>query len=115
MCSSDLLDALFLRIAWTLRSSERADLPMRTFRLSINYLALLFGASRVGALGGALGRGIREFRQEASEPEDGKSSPAMTSEQSEALAALTRLRDQGVLTAEEFEAKKAELQTSKTS
>ena len=28
-------------------------------------LALVFGASRVGALGGALGRGIREFRSEA--------------------------------------------------
>jgi sec-independent protein translocase protein TatA len=29
-------------------------------------LALLFGASRVASLGGALGRGIREFRSEAS-------------------------------------------------
>jgi len=28
-------------------------------------LALIFGASRVSSLGGALGRGIREFRQEA--------------------------------------------------
>ncbi|MEX2031969.1 MAG: twin-arginine translocase TatA/TatE family subunit [Dehalococcoidia bacterium] len=28
-------------------------------------LALLFGASRVAGLGGALGRGIREFRTEA--------------------------------------------------
>ncbi|MEZ4553456.1 MAG: twin-arginine translocase TatA/TatE family subunit [Dehalococcoidia bacterium] len=28
-------------------------------------LALIFGASRVAGLGGALGRGIREFRQEA--------------------------------------------------
>ncbi len=28
-------------------------------------LALVFGASRVADLGGALGRGIREFRQEA--------------------------------------------------
>ncbi len=37
-------------------------------------LALLFGASRVGALGGALGKGIREFRSEArggdDEPKD---------------------------------------------
>jgi len=36
-------------------------------------LALLFGASRVAGLGGALGRGIREFRQEAGRsdaPED---------------------------------------------
>ncbi len=28
-------------------------------------LALLFGASRLASLGGALGRGIREFRSEA--------------------------------------------------
>ena len=32
-------------------------------------LALAFGASRVSALGGALGRGIREFREEASKSE----------------------------------------------
>jgi heme o synthase len=38
------LDALFLRHAWMLLRSERADLPMRTFRFSINYLALLFAA-----------------------------------------------------------------------
>ncbi|MYH41382.1 MAG: twin-arginine translocase TatA/TatE family subunit [Chloroflexi bacterium] len=41
-------------------------------------LALLFGASRVAGLGGALGRGIREFRREAraddDETEDGGSS-----------------------------------------
>jgi protoheme IX farnesyltransferase len=36
------LDAVFLRKAWELRRSERADLPMRAFRFSINYLALLF-------------------------------------------------------------------------
>lgn len=35
-------------------------------------LALLFGASRVAGLGGALGRGIREFRQEARGNEDDK-------------------------------------------
>ncbi len=35
-------------------------------------LALLFGASRVADLGGALGKGIREFRSEArGEDEDG--------------------------------------------
>jgi sec-independent protein translocase protein TatA len=33
-------------------------------------LALLFGASRVADLGGALGRGIREFRQEARAEDD---------------------------------------------
>jgi protoheme IX farnesyltransferase len=39
-----VLDALFLRHAWQLRRTGRADLPMRTFRFSINYLALLFAA-----------------------------------------------------------------------
>jgi sec-independent protein translocase protein TatA len=33
-------------------------------------LALLFGASRVADLGGALGRGIREFRSEATSTDD---------------------------------------------
>ena len=45
-------------------------------------LALLFGASRVASLGGALGRGIREFRsaeddlenEEGSDNEDGSDS-----------------------------------------
>jgi protoheme IX farnesyltransferase len=39
-----VLDAIFLRKAWQLLKSERADLPMRTFRYSVNYLALLFAA-----------------------------------------------------------------------
>ncbi len=44
-------------------------------------LALLFGASRVAGLGGALGRGIREFRQEASKSDapaeaDDKAAPS---------------------------------------
>jgi protoheme IX farnesyltransferase len=39
-----VLDALFLRHAWQLLRTERAELPMRTFRYSINYLALLFAA-----------------------------------------------------------------------
>jgi sec-independent protein translocase protein TatA len=37
-------------------------------------LALVFGASRVADLGGALGRGIREFRSEAKG--DDKTPPA---------------------------------------
>ena len=36
-------------------------------------LALLFGASRVSDLGGALGRGIREFRSEARGEDDEES------------------------------------------
>jgi heme o synthase len=38
------LDGLFLRHAWALRTSDRIELPMRVFRFSINYLALLFAA-----------------------------------------------------------------------
>ncbi len=37
-------------------------------------LALLFGASRVADLGGALGRGIREFRTEAKSDDSAESS-----------------------------------------
>jgi protoheme IX farnesyltransferase len=44
LVSAAVLDAIFLKQAWRLRHSERADLPMRTFRYSINYLALLFAA-----------------------------------------------------------------------
>jgi sec-independent protein translocase protein TatA len=53
-------------------------------------LALVFGASRVGALGGALGRGIREFRSEATKPDGGEagnpdaSKPAASAVSSEA-------------------------------
>jgi sec-independent protein translocase protein TatA len=43
-------------------------------------IALLFGASRVADLGGALGRGIREFRSEArGEDETADEEPAKTS------------------------------------
>ena len=38
-------------------------------------LALVFGASRVADLGGALGRGIREFRSEAGKPQEGDEAP----------------------------------------
>ena len=38
------LNARFLRLAWRLRATEGAGLPMRTFRFSIHYLALLFAA-----------------------------------------------------------------------
>jgi protoheme IX farnesyltransferase len=44
LAAAFVLDGVFLRHAWMLRTSERADLPMRTFRFSINYLALLFAA-----------------------------------------------------------------------
>ena len=44
LASALVLDGVFLRHAWALRISARADLPMKTFRFSINYLALLFAA-----------------------------------------------------------------------
>ena len=44
LAAAIVLDGLFLRHAWMLRQSDRVDLPMRVFRFSINYLALLFAA-----------------------------------------------------------------------
>ena len=38
------LDAVFLRYAWLMLRTGRTDLPMRTFKYSIRYLALLFTA-----------------------------------------------------------------------
>ena len=42
--SAVALDAVFLWYAWTLYKTARTDLPMQTFRWSINYLGLLFSA-----------------------------------------------------------------------
>jgi protoheme IX farnesyltransferase len=47
LASALTLDAIFLRLAWQLLKSDRPDLPMRVFRFSINYLALLFAACLV--------------------------------------------------------------------
>jgi protoheme IX farnesyltransferase len=44
LASALVLDAIFLRHAWQLLRTSRGDLPMRTFRYSIQYLALLFSA-----------------------------------------------------------------------
>jgi protoheme IX farnesyltransferase len=44
LASALVLDAIFLRHAWQLLRTSRSDLPMRTFRYSIQYLALLFSA-----------------------------------------------------------------------
>lgn len=44
LASALALDAVFLRHAWLLLKTDRADLPMRTFKYSIQYLALLFTA-----------------------------------------------------------------------
>jgi protoheme IX farnesyltransferase len=44
LASALVLDGVFLRHAWLMLRTERSDLPMRTFRYSIQYLALLFAA-----------------------------------------------------------------------
>jgi protoheme IX farnesyltransferase len=44
LASALVLDCVFLRHAWLLLRTDRADMPMRTFRYSIRYLALLFAA-----------------------------------------------------------------------
>lgn len=51
-------------------------------------LALLFGASRVAGLGGALGKGIREFRTEARGTDDEKK------EKEEATASNSKSKDE---------------------
>ena len=50
-------------------------------------VALIFGASRVADLGGALGRGIREFRQEARSDEEEETPPAASDDGEDAEAA----------------------------
>ena len=57
-------------------------------------LALIFGASRVADLGGALGRGIREFRSEASKPgedegDDGEAEKATATSSSSSESAAS--------------------------
>ena len=42
-------------------------------------IALIFGASRVADLGGALGRGIREFRDEAGKDDESEDETAEAS------------------------------------
>ncbi len=87
-------------------------------------VALVAGASRVGALGGALGRGVREFRTEASRPDDSETpaedppsaalaapAPIEAAPATELLADLERLHAAGVLTDAEFAAKRDALST----
>jgi sec-independent protein translocase protein TatA len=57
------------------------DVGWQELLIILVILALVFGASRVADLGGALGRGIREFRSEAnSKPDDPADPPADTAE-----------------------------------
>lgn len=50
-------------------------------------LALLFGAGRVAGLGGALGRGIREFRTEARGGESEETKDQTTTKSDESSSA----------------------------
>lgn len=43
-------------------------------------VVVLFGASRISGIGGAVGGAIREFRKEMKEPEDEKSSATVQSQ-----------------------------------
>lgn len=49
-------------------------------------LALLFGATRVRDLGGALGSGIREFREQARADDDDEDDDADSTEKADAAA-----------------------------
>ena len=46
-------------------------------------VVVLFGASRIGDIGGAIGRGIREFRREVQAPEEEKEKEAAKADASE--------------------------------
>ncbi len=64
-------------------------LPVGPLELGIIFaiVVVLFGAAKIGDIGGAIGRGIREFRREIKEgekePEEGKAA-AETSEEKKA-------------------------------
>ena len=58
-------------------------------------VALIFGASRVADLGGALGRGIREFRQEARSDEEEETPPSDDDEDAEAAPAAGKAEASG--------------------
>ena len=46
-------------------------------------VVVLFGASRIGDIGGSIGRGIREFRREVKEGEQGEKKEPVATEPSE--------------------------------
>ena len=56
-------------------------------------IALIFGASRVADLGGALGRGIREFRQEARSDDDEQEAEASDEDEDDAEEAPAAAAD----------------------
>ncbi|MXW36496.1 MAG: twin-arginine translocase TatA/TatE family subunit [Chloroflexi bacterium] len=56
-------------------------------------IALIFGASRVADLGGALGRGIREFRQEARSDDEEQEAEASDEDEDDAEEAPAAAAD----------------------
>lgn len=56
-------------------------------------IALIFGASRVADLGGALGRGIREFRTEARGDEEEEAAQAAAEDEDEGEEASAAASD----------------------
>jgi sec-independent protein translocase protein TatA len=97
------------------------DLGWQELLLVLVIVALLFGAGRVADMGGALGRGIRDFR-EAARPDHDDAPATVHMDQGvlpgplepqakatvDAIVALGSLRDRGLLSDDEFEAKKAQ-------
>ncbi|MEZ4553602.1 MAG: twin-arginine translocase TatA/TatE family subunit [Dehalococcoidia bacterium] len=67
--------AVPLRRAHDWGTAMIGDIGWQELLIILIILALVFGASRVADLGGALGRGIREFRSEASATPDDPAAP----------------------------------------
>ena len=65
------------------------DVGWQELVLVLAILALVFGASRVADLGGALGRGVREFRDEVK----GDEKPAVPAKPADELPAETGSRE----------------------
>ncbi len=63
------------------------DIGWQELVLTLAILALVFGASRVADIGGALGKGIREFRTEMKGDEDTTPTPKSQSADAAAPAA----------------------------
>jgi sec-independent protein translocase protein TatA len=84
------------------------DLGWQELLIILVIVALLFGAGRVADMGGALGRGIREFREGASGGTS-KPEPEVAASASDSLFALKQLHDSGVMNDSEYEAKRQEL------
>ena len=85
------------------------DLGWQELLIILVIVALLFGAGRVADMGGALGRGIREFRQGAAGEDDKAEIARASAATAESLTALKQLHDGGVMNDAEYEAKRRDL------